>query len=309
MRLTAILLTATCGWFCASAPAAAAPLAIDPPSTGVYGWADNEARAFSLSLPRGSSTYTLWIEGIGTSHYSSLASCCTDVFGRVLDLYPGGTLHFSRLAINSMPTNTEFWDDLNLTVLSRAALDNLGTLTGVVTLPLKKVALEGMESLPKIGLALLATSALLAAAQAVGRRRGEGGRTLEEMRFSDAALIGAFQSLSALFRGLSRSGNTIAMGLFTGLSRRAAAEDSFLLSAPTILSAALVENASEYRASGHLFTEGSHLGVYLAGMAAAAVVGYAAVALLLRLVVAMKLQTFVLYCALLGAVVLAAGLS
>ena len=43
-------------------------------------------------------------------------------------------------------------------------------------------------------------------------------------------------------------------------------------------------------------------------MAAAAVVGYAAVALLLRLVVAMKLQPFVLYCALLGAAVLAAGL-
>ncbi len=181
-------------------------------------------------------------------------------------------------------------------------------LTGAVTLPLKKFALEGMESLPRIGLALLVTSALLAAAQAVGRRRGEGGRTLEEMRFSDAALIGAFQSFSALFRGLSRSGNTIAMGLFSGLSRRAAAEYSFLLSVPTILSAALVENVSEYRASGHLVTGGSHLGVYLAGMAAAAVVGYAAVALLLRLVVAMKLQSFVLYCALLGAAVLAAGL-
>ena len=181
-------------------------------------------------------------------------------------------------------------------------------LTGVVTLPLKQFALEGMESLPRIGLALLATSALLATAQIVGLRRGEGGRTLEEMRFSDAALIGAFQSLSALFRGLSRSGNTISMGLFSGLSRRAAAEYSFLLSVPTILSAALVENVSEYRASGHLVTDGSHLGVYLVGMATAAVVGYAAVALLLRLVVSMKLQPFVLYCALLGAAVLAAGL-
>ncbi len=182
-------------------------------------------------------------------------------------------------------------------------------LTGAVTLPLKKVALDGMESLPKIGLALLATAALLAAAQAVGRRRGEGGRTLREMRFSDAALVGAFQSLSALFRGFSRSGSTISMGLFSGLSRRAAAEYSFLLSVPTILSAALVENVSEYRASGHVVTAGSHLGVYLAGMATAALVGYAAVALLLRLVVAMKLQPFVLYCALLGAAVLAAGLS
>lgn len=182
-------------------------------------------------------------------------------------------------------------------------------LTGAVTLPLKRFALEGRESLPRIGLALLATSALLAAAQAVGRRRGEGGRTLEEMRLSDAALIGACQSLSALFRGLSRSGNTIAMGLFAGLSRRAAAEYSFLLSVPTILAAALVENLSEYRASGHLVSEGSHLGVYLVGMATAAVVGYLAVAALLRLVVSMKLQTFVAYTALLGAAVLLAGLA
>lgn len=182
-------------------------------------------------------------------------------------------------------------------------------LTGAVTLPLKKLALEGMTSLPKIGLALLATSALLAAAQAVGRRRGDGGRTLEEMRLADAALIGACQSLSAIFHGVSRSGNTISMGLFAGLSRRAAAEYSFLLSIPTILAAALVENLHEYRASGHLVADGSHFGVYLAGMATAGVVGYLAVASLLRLVVSMKLQPFVVYTALLGAAVLFAGLS
>jgi undecaprenyl-diphosphatase len=177
-------------------------------------------------------------------------------------------------------------------------------LTGAVTLPLKKVAMEGLDNLPRIGLALLATSALLTAAQAIGARRRDGGRTLEEMRFSDAALIGGFQSFSALFHGLSRSGNTIAMGLFTGLSRRAAAEYSFLLSVPTILSAALVENVSEYRATGHLVTTGSHIGVYLAGMVVAAIVGYVAVATLLRLVVAMKLQPFIVYTALLGTAVL-----
>ena len=181
-------------------------------------------------------------------------------------------------------------------------------LTGALTLPLKQFALDGMENLPRIGLALLVTSLLLAAAQAVGSRRGEGGRTLEEMRFSDAALIGVFQSLSALFRGLSRSGNTIAMGLFAGLSRRAAAEYSFLLSIPTILAAALVENVSQYRETGVVAVAGNDLGVYAVGMVTAAVVGYFAVAALLRLVVAMKLQPFILYCALLGTAVLVAGL-
>ena len=180
--------------------------------------------------------------------------------------------------------------------------------TGGLTLPMKRFALEGMESLPRIGLALLGTSLLLAVGQAVGVRRGEGGRTLEELRLSDAVLIGAFQSFSALFRGLSRSGNTITMGLFAGLSRRAAAEYSFLLSIPTILAAALVENVSEYQASGHVVTNGGHFGVYAIGMATAAVVGYVAVAGLLRLVVAMKLQPFIVYTALLGTAVLLAGL-
>jgi undecaprenyl-diphosphatase len=180
-------------------------------------------------------------------------------------------------------------------------------LTGAVTLPLKKLALDGMESLPRIGLALLATAGVLAAAQVVGGRRGAGGRPLEEMRFVDAALVGACQSLSAIFHGFSRSGNTISVGLFAGLSRRAAAEYSFLLSIPTILAAALVENVSEYRHSGHLVVDGSHLGVYAAGMATAALVGYLAVASLLRLVVSMRLQPFVVYTALLGAAVVVAG--
>jgi undecaprenyl-diphosphatase len=180
--------------------------------------------------------------------------------------------------------------------------------TGALTLPMKKFALEGMESLPRIGLALLTTSLLLAVGQAVGVRRGEGGRSLEEMRLSDAILIGVFQSLSAIFRGLSRSGNTITMGLFAGLSRRAAAEYSFLLSIPTILAAALVENLSLYRETGEFAVAGSHFGIYAVGMVTAAVVGYFAVAALLRLVIAMKLQPFIIYCALLGTAVLIAGL-
>jgi undecaprenyl-diphosphatase len=165
-----------------------------------------------------------------------------------------------------------------------------------------------MENLPRIGLALLTTALLLAAAQLVGQKRGDGGRTLEEMRLTDAVLIGAFQSFSALFRGLSRSGNTISMGLFAGLSRRAAAEYAFLLSVPTILAAAAVENVSEFRHSGHLVANGGHAGVYLAGMATAAVVGYVSIAALLRLVVSMKLQPFIVYCAVLGTAVLVAGL-
>jgi undecaprenyl-diphosphatase len=180
-------------------------------------------------------------------------------------------------------------------------------LTGAVAMPLKDVAVSGMTEFRRMGAALCATSLLLLAAQRVGRRRGEGGLTLEEVRPRDASAVGACQALSAIFHGLSRSGNTISVGLFSGLSRRAAAEFSFLLSIPTILAAAAVENLHAYRHHTGPLADGSSLLAYLVGMAVSAVVGYFAVGFLLRVVVSMRLTPFVVYCAVLGVALLVFG--
>ena len=154
---------------------------------------------------------------------------------------------------------------------------------------------------------MCATSALLLVAQRVGRRRGEAGLTLEEIRPRDASAVGACQALSAIFHGLSRSGTTISAGLFSGLSRRAAAEFSFLLSIPTILAAAAVENLHAYRHHTGPLSDGSSLPAYLVGMLVSAVVGYFAVGFLLKVVIAMRLTPFVVYCALLGLFLVAYG--
>jgi len=172
-------------------------------------------------------------------------------------------------------------------------------MTGLVAMPLKKIAVEGMTNFRLIGASLCATALLLSVAQFVGVRRGEGGRGLAEIRPGDAALIGLCQALSAVFHGLSRSGNTISVGLFAGLSRRAAAEFSFLLSIPTILAAAAVENVSAYRHGGGAL-DASAWPVYVVGMAVAGVVGYFAVAALLRLIIAMRLIPFIAYTGALG---------
>ena len=172
-------------------------------------------------------------------------------------------------------------------------------LTGAVALPLKKLAVETMTDLRMIGFSLCGTAVLLSAAQVVGRRRGPGGRALPEIRYRDAALVGVCQAASAVFHGLSRSGNTISVGLFCGMSRKAAAEFSFLLSVPTILAAAASENFSAYRHHPEAFGGGAWP-VYLVGMVVAAVVGYAAIAALLRLVVSMRLVPFIAYTGLLG---------
>ncbi|MGA7992799.1 MAG: undecaprenyl-diphosphate phosphatase [Thermoanaerobaculia bacterium] len=181
------------------------------------------------------------------------------------------------------------------------------SLTGAVAMPLKDVAVSGMTEFRRMGAALCATSVLLLVAQRVGRRRGEGGLTLEEIRPREAFAVGACQALSAVFHGLSRSGNTISVGLFSGLSRRAAAEFSFLLSIPTILAAAAVENLHAYRHHTGPLSDGSSLPAYLVGMAVSAVVGYFAVGFLLKVVVAMRLTPFIVYCAVLGVVLVVFG--
>lgn len=172
-------------------------------------------------------------------------------------------------------------------------------LTGAVALPLKKFAVESMTDFRLIGFSLCGTAILLTFAQTVGTRRGKGGRTLAEIRPRDAAIVGVCQAASAVFHGFSRSGNTISVGLFTGMSREAAAEYSFLLSIPTILAAAAAENVSALRHHPEALGAGAWP-VYLVGMAVAAVVGYVTIAALLRLVVSMRLIPFIVYTGLLG---------
>jgi undecaprenyl-diphosphatase len=74
-----------------------------------------------------------------------------------------------------------------------------------------------------------------------GQRTGHGDRPLEDLTLRDAATIGCFQAVSLLFRGVSRSGSTIAGGLVTGHSREAAAAFSFLIAIPAIAGAVVME--------------------------------------------------------------------
>lgn len=63
---------------------------------------------------------------------------------------------------------------------------------------------------------------------------------LDRISIRQATLVGLFQILS-LWPGFSRSGSTIAGGLFFGLSRKAAAEFSFIIAVPLMLAACLYD--------------------------------------------------------------------
>ncbi len=109
-----------------------------------------------------------------------------------------------------------------------------------------------------------------------------------------AVLIGTAQAL-ALVPGVSRSGATISMGLLLGLRREEAARFSFLLATPITLGAALMKTP-------HLFESGDPL-LYVPGMVAAAVVGFASIRFLLRYVRTRNYLPFVIYRLVFAAVV------
>ena len=102
-------------------------------------------------------------------------------------------------------------------------------------------------------------------------------------------MIGLAQGI-AIIPGISRSGTTIAVSLFSGIKRKDAAQFSFLLSIPAILGA----NISVFSELSSLKAE--HLFVYLAGFFAAAVSGYAVISLLIGLIRRNKLKYFAYYC-------------
>ena len=110
---------------------------------------------------------------------------------------------------------------------------------------------------------------------------------LERLPVAKAAGIGLAQAL-ALVPGTSRSGVTISAGLFQGVSREAAARFSFLLSIPAILGAGILKLDE---LSGATETPAE----LVAGTVAAAVSGFLAVSLLLRLLRTRTLWPFIWY--------------
>lgn len=197
------------------------------------------------------------------------------------------TLHLGTLAALLI----YFWRDL--VRLARAFLRSLverrigadpdrrlAWLLAITVVPasLLGVALEDFfdrffrEELVVVGVLVLVGAVLLLLAERWGRRT----RTLDSLRPAEALAVGVAQAL-ALFPGISRSGITIAAGLFLGLEREAAARFSFLMGTPIIAGAGLWKLRSLLAGGAGSFDAS----VMLAGVVAAAVAGLLAIGFLL----------------------------
>jgi undecaprenyl-diphosphatase len=139
---------------------------------------------------------------------------------------------------------------------------------------------------------VVAATALVAGALAmlVAERMGPRTRAEDSLSWVDALLIGCAQA-SALIPGVSRSGSTIAIGMFLGFRRDAAARFTFLLAIPATLAAAGKE-ALELR---HMGLPAETLQIVVVGLLVSAVVGYVTIKYFLRFLAGHRLDVFAYY--------------
>ncbi len=161
--------------------------------------------------------------------------------------------------------------------------------TAILGLLFHQVAEVLFGSIFMVGWMLLATGTVLWLTLKVTHA----GRDVEGFRNREALIIGTVQGL-AIIPGISRSGSTIAAGLFLGLSRETAARYSFLLSIPAILGAEALA-VKDLLGGAAALDAGTVLGT-----ATAAVTGYFALVFLLFVIRKGRFHLFAPYCWLLG---------
>lgn len=168
----------------------------------------------------------------------------------------------------------------------------------IVALLLNDV-IEGMFTGWFLGVSFLITGLFLVIAQRLGRR-GRHAATQETPGYKNAVSMGVMQAV-ALLPGVSRSGSTLLGGIASGLTRKAAAKFSFMMSAPAILGSLLIEGRTALKEGYFAQLE---LVPTLLGMAAATICGFLAIRLMLRLIAKVSLNWFALYVGILGIAVI-----
>ncbi len=138
------------------------------------------------------------------------------------------------------------------------------------------------------GVILVAAELVLAWHARQARAAGAKLRSMDDLNWSDAIIVGIAQAISIL-PGISRSGATIAAGLCLRVARDDAARFGFLLSIPALLGAAIVKLPD----LGEVTLDA---GVALGGFISSLVLSYVAIAGLIRYLRTRNLYPFAIYC-------------
>ena len=171
----------------------------------------------------------------------------------------------------------------------------IGTLPAIVVGFLLQGPIEQQLREPWI---LAAASILFGLLLWLADVRGRRLRDEYTLRLGDVLVIGCCQVL-ALIPGTSRSGITITLGLFLGLTRRAAARFSFLLAIPVIIASGSLQTLRMFTEVNPIGWGELMLGIVLSAISAGLCIHY-----FLRLVERVGMLPFVVYRVLLGAAIL-----
>ena len=144
----------------------------------------------------------------------------------------------------------------------------------------------------RVGICLLITGGVLFGTRLVPVSAGE-------PNWRRALAVGIAQ-IGGIIPGISRSGITISAGIYSGMERERAVEFSFLLAIPLILGAGVSKIAGMIKMSIS-FSEIMNL---LAGTLTAAVSGYVAIKVLLKIVKKGRFDFFAYYCWITGLIVI-----
>jgi undecaprenyl-diphosphatase len=177
----------------------------------------------------------------------------------------------------------------------------VGTIPAGILGLLLEHKLRHVFASPKSAALFLALNGVLLFAAEFLRRRAplveEGDadqRIADRLNWKEAVGIGTAQAL-ALIPGFSRSGATMAGGLFSGLTNEDAARFAFLLATPIIGAAAILKLPELFGSTG----DGVR-GQTLVGALCSAVTAYLAVKFLMRFLHTNRLTPFAVYCLIAG---------
>ena len=169
----------------------------------------------------------------------------------------------------------------------------LGTLlTVLIAYPLNEVAGNLVFEPAIVGLLLIVTGFILLISEHLAKKITE----KKEVNLKKSILMGLAQGLAAL-PGFSRSGLTIATGLFSGMDRATAARYSFLLSIPIIVIASIFYPLIKLDTAEIITYNWIAI---IVGTIVSGIVGYLCIKYFLKFVGKFSLAVFGYYCLLIG---------
>lgn len=170
----------------------------------------------------------------------------------------------------------------------------LGTIiTIAIALPVNDVAEKLVYHPAFVGGLLILTGFVLFFSEYLSKKRAQ---KFDSLNLKQSIFVGIAQGLAVL-PGFSRSGWTIATGLFSGLNRETAARYSFLLCVPIILGASMV-----YPLVKIDITEAIHYNwiSIIFGTVVSALVGYLCIKYFMKFISKFSLNIFGWYCIIVG---------